>query len=160
MKNAQNLDSKGFQEIYNSGIKLEIAMILLWGVLCGGFLSSNKQATPGKRIMKIKVVDADGDRIGFKAAFGRIVALPLILLTIQTPERYAVHEKIDEMVSNNVEFESQQEMADYLQTPLTTATNILSLLILATWFINISRDGKRRAFHDILFNTRVIYEQK
>src|ERR1035441_8650583 len=48
--------------------------VLIWWVYTAAFLSSTWQATPGKRICGLKVVDYNGGRIAFGQATGRYFA--------------------------------------------------------------------------------------
>jgi uncharacterized RDD family membrane protein YckC len=51
-----------------------LSALFLWAAILGyflGFEMSGWQATPGKRLLRLKVVDARGERISFAQAFGR-----------------------------------------------------------------------------------------
>ena len=153
----QKLTEESLKVFYNSAIKIEIVMIFTWGAISALFISSNIKATPGKKIMKLQVVNKDNSKLKFFPALGRVIALPLIILTLQTPERYMVYEKLDK---TRQEISNQMELASYLQTPISSLTNILTLVLISFWYLNITRDSQRRAFHDILFDTRVIYVEE
>jgi uncharacterized RDD family membrane protein YckC len=56
--------------------------LLTWWAYTAAFLSSSWQATPGKRICGLKVIDGDGNRISFGQATGRYFASLLDALTL------------------------------------------------------------------------------
>ena len=56
--------------------------LLTWWTYTAAFLSSSWQATPGKRICCLRVVDYDGNRISFGQATGRYFASLLEVLTL------------------------------------------------------------------------------
>jgi len=75
--------------------------LLVWWVYIAAFLSSSWQATPGKRICGLKVVDYNGGRVSFGQATGRYFAfLPsgmfLIgcLMIAWTARRQGLHDMI------------------------------------------------------------------
>ena len=135
-------------------------MIIVWGIITAFFVASNKQASPGKMIMKMKIISGNGRKTSFFNAFARISALPLVVLMVQTPERYMIYENFDKINELAVKASEDEVIANYLQTPLTSLTNIITLILISAWFLNMSRDKDKRAFHDILFDTRVIYDEK
>lgn len=67
------------------------------------FLSSSWQATPGKKVVGIKVINTDGSRLSFLKALGRctigywlswlIVGIGYIMIAF-TPKKTALHDKI------------------------------------------------------------------
>ena len=56
--------------------------LMTWWVYTSAFLSSSWQATPGKRICGLKVIDYNGGRISFGQATGRYFAGLLNIFTI------------------------------------------------------------------------------
>lgn len=76
--------------------------LLVWWVYTSAFLSSAWQATPGKKICRLKVIDYSGNRISFGRATGRYFAslLSALLLFIGylriafNPRRQALHDSI------------------------------------------------------------------
>lgn len=56
-----------------TGINFLAPLGLLYFVYAALFESSSWQATPGKRILSLKVVDYEGNAVGFLRAFGRNV---------------------------------------------------------------------------------------
>ena len=75
-------------------------VILVWWVYTAGFLSSPWQATPGKRICGLKVIDCDGGRLSFGQATGRYFASLLsylllcigVLMVAWTARRQSLHD--------------------------------------------------------------------
>jgi len=74
--------------------------VLIWWVYTAAFLSSSWQATPGKRICGLKVVDYNGGRIAFGQATGRYFASILsylllcvgVLMVAWTDRRQGLHD--------------------------------------------------------------------
>ena len=56
-----------------TGINFLAPLGLLYFVYAAIFESSSWQATPGKRILSLKIVDYEGNAVGFLRAFGRNV---------------------------------------------------------------------------------------
>lgn len=64
--------------------------VFIWCLTYAWFLSSNMQATPGKKLLRIKVVNANGNSISYLRAFVRTVLpfvcfMPLIIALIILP---------------------------------------------------------------------------
>ena len=57
-------------------------ILLVWWVYIAAFLSSSWQATPGKKVCGLKVVDYNGSRISFAQATGRYFAGFLSVITL------------------------------------------------------------------------------
>jgi uncharacterized RDD family membrane protein YckC len=76
--------------------------VLIWWVYTAAFLSSSWQATPGKRICGLKVVDYNGGRVSFGQATGRYFASILsylllcvgVLMVAWTARRQGLHDMI------------------------------------------------------------------
>jgi uncharacterized RDD family membrane protein YckC len=76
--------------------------LVFWLVYFAGFESSERQATPGKSVLSLKVTDLSGRRIGFGRAVGRRFATILSALTLGigfamagfTRRRQALHDMI------------------------------------------------------------------
>ncbi|WP_184801661.1 RDD family protein [Nitrospirillum iridis] len=61
-------------------VTASIVNTLIWVAYCTGFTSSALQATPGKRLMRLKVGRPDGSRLSPARAFARVgVLMPLNL---------------------------------------------------------------------------------
>ena len=75
---------------------------LIWWLYYAGFESSRWQATPGKRVIGIRVTDAAGARVSFARASGRFFAKILsglicgigYLLAAFTARKQALHDLI------------------------------------------------------------------
>jgi uncharacterized RDD family membrane protein YckC len=76
--------------------------LVFWLVYFAGLESSERQATPGKRVLSLKVTDLSGRRISFGRAVGRRFATILSALTLGvgfamagfTRRRQALHDMI------------------------------------------------------------------
>lgn len=76
--------------------------LAFWLVYFAGFESSERQATPGKRVFGLKVTDLSGRRISFGRAVGRRFATILSMLTLGvgyamagfTRRRQALHDMV------------------------------------------------------------------
>jgi uncharacterized RDD family membrane protein YckC len=76
--------------------------LLTWWAYTAAFLSSSWQATPGKKICGLKVIDYDGNRISLGRATGRYFASLLDALTLGvgvfmvawTARRQSLHDMI------------------------------------------------------------------
>jgi uncharacterized RDD family membrane protein YckC len=93
--------------IMNHSIFIYALIIIFITILIGGiyhayFNSSSWQATIGKKLMKIKVVDLNGHRISFGQAIGRYLSKIVSCLTFcigymmagWTEKKQALHDKI------------------------------------------------------------------
>jgi uncharacterized RDD family membrane protein YckC len=94
---AANKRDIAFVNLMDDGFNL-----LIWWVYTAAFLSSSWQATPGKRICGLKVVDYNGSRISFGRATGRYFASFLsyflfcigVLMIAWTARRQGLHDMI------------------------------------------------------------------
>ena len=86
-----------------------LAIILMMALYHAGFHSSRRQATPGKKALKIKVTDGSGQRIDFTRAALRYLAvwlsaIPLLLgfaMSAFTARKRALHDIVtDTLVVN------------------------------------------------------------
>ena len=75
---------------------------LIWWVYTAGLISSSLQATLGKKILGLKVVDLNGNRISFGKATGRFLASILsglilgigYLMVAFNPKKQGLHDQI------------------------------------------------------------------
>ncbi|RDI47653.1 RDD family protein [Falsibacillus pallidus] len=98
------------QELTNSQL---IGMFAAYGIVViinllasilyyAGFHSSKMQATPGKRILGLKVTDLNGNRISFWRALGRLLAMSFLstilmigyIIAAFTEKKQALHDLI------------------------------------------------------------------
>jgi uncharacterized RDD family membrane protein YckC len=94
---ATNQSEYAFVNLIDDGFNL-----LIWWVYTAAFLSSSWQATPGKRICGLKVVDYNGSCVSFGQATGRYFASILSAVTVfigylmiaWTARRQALHDMI------------------------------------------------------------------
>ncbi len=79
-----------------------VSEFVIFGLFYGGFLSSKWQATPGKRLMGMRVIRTNGKPIGFWFGVGRFFAyyismIPLgigFLMIAWSDEKKALHDRI------------------------------------------------------------------
>ena len=96
-----------------------LAVVCLW-LYFAGFESSAKQATWGKRLMKIKVVGKQGQRISFARASGRFFAKILSYVTLYvgffmaglTNRKRALHDYVAETYVVKAEFQPGDDLPD------------------------------------------------
>jgi len=85
-----------------ASIGITVAMVLLGQFYHAYFVSSEKMATPGKRLCGLYVTDLEGHRLGFGHALGRNLAALASYLTLYigfimagfTERKQALHDKI------------------------------------------------------------------
>lgn len=154
-KQIESEDLSQYYSLYSSMIKAAIFSIIAWAALLAGITCSKWQATPGKRIMEIFVTDADGGKPKFLQCFMRYMALPLLILTIQTPERFYVYENLEALAQNPAATDADLQQS--FMTPISGFISIASLVVVCVWYGLISARPHKTAGHDILFNTRVIH---
>jgi len=85
-----------------ASIGITVAMVLLGQLYHAYFVSSEKMATPGKRLCGLYVTDLEGHRLGFGHALGRNLAALASYLTLYigfimagfTERKQALHDKI------------------------------------------------------------------
>ena len=83
-------------------VGITVAMVLLGQLYHAYFVSSEKMATPGKRLCGLYVTDLEGHRLGFGHALGRNLAALASYLTLYigfimagfTERKQALHDKI------------------------------------------------------------------
>lgn len=100
---AMETELSGGEVISIVGGYLIIILIGIFGSVAyfAGFHSSKLQATPGKRLLGLKVVDLDGNRISFWRALGRYFAMILsgimyigYIMAAFTEKKQALHDMI------------------------------------------------------------------
>ncbi len=144
-----------YYSLYTSMITVAISCIVVWAALLALVTSSKWQATPGKRIMGVYVSDADGGKANFLQCFFRFAALPLLMMTIQTPERFYIYDNLQELAQNPAA--TEDDLHQSFTTPISGFIGLVSLLVLCVWYGLVAMRPQKTAGHDILFNTRVIH---
>ena len=91
-----------------------------------GFLSSSWQATPGKRLLNIYVIHADGSRLSPRDALERFLAFIL------------------------------PSLAMYSTILSETTAQMLTIWLSMLWFVPILTTPERTGLHDKLCHTRVV----
>jgi uncharacterized RDD family membrane protein YckC len=99
---------------------------LLYAAYFSYFESSSWQATPGKRLLKIHVMHANGSRLVRRDALARFIAFSMFVFPAQ------------------VSFLSKDAAA------------MLTLWLMLVWFIPMVSTPVKTAMHDILCRTRVV----
>lgn len=151
----ENQTPQNFFALYQSMIKAVIVLTVLWAAVLA-FISNTKwQATPGKRIMGIYVIDASGAKPSFLQLFWRYASLPLAVLTIQTPERYYIYDALQAVAQSGTT--DMAEVAKSFATPISGLVGLATLVLICVWYALAAFRKQKTALHDILFNTRVIY---
>ncbi|MHC8509482.1 MAG: RDD family protein [Rhodospirillales bacterium] len=69
------LPSEAFMYVLQGDPVMMVTQLVLGILYFAGFNSSKMQATPGKRVLGLKVTDAAGNKISFLRAFGRYLAM-------------------------------------------------------------------------------------
>ena len=151
-------DVRGYFELYSSIIKAAIISLFVWAAMLALITNTRWQATPGKRIMEIYVTDADGDKPKFRQLFLRYLALPIFILTIQTPERFYIYENLQALAQNATA--TQADLQQSFITPISGLVSLASFVVICAWYGLIAFRPQKTAGHDILFNTRVVYGRK
>lgn len=120
------------------------------------YFHSQSGQTIGKRLLKIKVVNSNGDKLTFKQSIQRnaiifFQSLPWIFATIimiQTPE------SLDYLNSAHCMWEARKWPDFY--GPIATLVHITLAAQLIVFFLN----KKNQSLHDLIANTVVIVDQK
>jgi uncharacterized RDD family membrane protein YckC len=153
----EQIETKNLQQYYAlySGLVISaIACLVVWAGLLALITCSKWQATPGKRIMALYVTTAEGEKPKFLQCFLRYAALPLVILTIQTPERFYIYENLQALAQNSEATETDLQQS--FSTPISSFIGLLSLFVICVWYGLIAMRPEKTAGHDILFNTRVV----
>jgi len=154
-KQMKTEDLHGYYALYKSMIEAGLLCMFAWAAIMALITISKWQATPGKRIMDIYVIDDKGGKAKFVQCFLRYMALPLLLMTVQTPERYYIYENLEKLSVNATP--TQADLEQSFMTPISELVSLASLVIICLWYGLIAMRPQKTAGHDILFNTRVIY---
>jgi len=157
-KQMESEDVRGFFLLYSSIVKAAILSLLTWAVMLALITCTRWQATPGKRIMEVYVSDADGGKPKFMQCFLRYAALPILILTIQTPERYYIYDNLQQMADNASATKEDLQLS--FTTPISGLVSLLCFVVICAWYSLIAFRPQKTAGHDILFNTRVVYGRK
>jgi uncharacterized RDD family membrane protein YckC len=161
VKAAPNKDMALLTEMLNSMIYIEIIGVIIWSSLCALFYKSRWQATPGKKIMGMKVLRSSGAALTFWEGFQRTAALPLFLLMLQIWERKEIYSKLLEIKASPDSYKTIEEVFLFISSSQIVAYSDLAVMILGSmWLFLAAFTREKTAFHDILFDTRVIYDKK
>lgn len=67
-------DPAGMEAASGMGAFIQLVTLVIWLAYAAGFIASPLQATPGKLLVKLKVTDNAGQRLGVGRAVGRELA--------------------------------------------------------------------------------------
>lgn len=141
--------------LYSAMIKSAILCLLAWSAILAYLTASKWQATIGKKIMGVYVCSADGEKPKFLQSFLRYISLPLLILTIQTPERFYIYENLEQLAQKTAP--SPQDLEASFMTPISSFIGLACFIVVFMWYGSIAFRKQKTAGHDILFNTRVIH---
>jgi uncharacterized RDD family membrane protein YckC len=141
----QLYDYLGFSEVcYGERVLFAVFFLI---VVCGSiralFITSNLQATPGKVLFSLKVVDTNDKKIkSFFRAYFRETSFIFLRLLISIIITYYANVYIEGT-------ESEELIND---------RTIILEGILILWFLPIAFTPEKTAIHDVIFNTRVVHD--
>lgn len=160
IKAATNQEFEIIYQLYTHGVFLSLSGLGVVALILALFTISKWQATPGKRLVSIYIIDKNGAKAKLGNAFGRFIALPLFLLTIQFFQRQETYQKLAALKASGKIIPQLPELQAYLVSPLSTITSIVSIVVMFLWFLKIPFSSRKTAIHDDLFNTRVVKGRK
>lgn len=161
IKSAPNKDIAMLTEMLGNLVFIEIIGVVIWSAICAYFYTTRWQATPGKKIMGMKVVKLNGNKLSFKDGFLRTASLPIFVLMLQIFERSEIYSKLEEIKTNSQNHKSVEELIAFITSSSTAGiSNLLVITLGGIWLLLAAFTREKTAFHDILFDTRVIYDKK
>ncbi len=98
----------------------QVVAVVFWWLYFACLESGPRQATLGKRLLKIKVIGKNGERIGFGRATGRVFAKILSYITLNfgyimaglTNRKRALHDYVAETYVVKAEFQPGDDLPD------------------------------------------------
>lgn len=120
-------------------IFVQLLSVAVIGFACAKFYVSDWQATPGKKILSIKVVDEKGyGKISFNKALKRVF-LPIVCISVPATIASALMFTMPEL--------------SLVMGLIQTFLFILALF----WYVRVAFTKEKTALHDTLAGTRVIF---
>jgi uncharacterized RDD family membrane protein YckC len=116
---------------------------IFWCATVAWFFSHKWQATPGKRIMSVYVINKDGSKVVFGKAFVRTF-LPVAFISLLN---------FLAVMINNPESEIFGPMSVELKSFILP---VLFLLFVAVWYLIAAFTKEKTAMHDLIVGTRVL----
>ena len=158
LKNASEDNFEFLYQVNKNFIYFMLISIAIASCFLTIFSFSRWQATPGKKIVGIRLVTTDGSILKFWPIFCRYASLPLFILMEQIFQRRENYARLEQFHKAN----PPPKIADLMQMPITQISEITSLVIIVTisfWYLRIIFTSEKTAFHDLLFNTRVVQNE-
>ncbi len=117
-------------------------------------------ATPGKMLLKIKVVDVSGIPLSFQQALRRQSVDLGISVTSTILSLFAIYAATDEVFSSaagaGMFSEQRLQLFKALESPAQKNLSILANVWFALEFVTLLLNKEKRAIHDFIGRTRVI----
>ncbi len=153
-----NKDLTLVQSFIGNLIYLEIIASFLWAAIFAYCFTTRWQASPGKRIMGIYVIKANGGKVPFLDGFLRCASLPLFMLLVQIFARDDIYKRLGELAEHPEKYKTLEQMLAFVSgSEVVAQSSMVAFLLGATWVGMIAFTRQKTAFHDILFETRVVY---
>lgn len=130
------------------------------GVYYMWFVASPWQATPGKRWLGIYIIRADGEKMTAFDALKRYTAyfiptLPLMAIPFVAPQVPLTGVTLMTLADQNALLHVVQQAAEYSRVAVPLL--LVSLAMSGVWFLPAAFSKEKKALHDRLCSTRVVY---
>lgn len=158
VKPATSYDFNVIYQFYKNVIGLWIITFAAISLVLSLFACSGWQATPGKRLAGIYIIDEKGGKPKFLNLLGRFYSLPLFILMLQIFERAELYKRLDQIKASGKTVTDIADLEKQLQIggPVFEITNIIVLVTISFWFLRILFTPTHTALHDVLFRTKVV----
>jgi uncharacterized RDD family membrane protein YckC len=100
------------------------------------------QATPGKRIMKVYVVNKDGSKVSYRTGFLRTFLPAVLYWTVA--------------IIKIVLYPIDIPQADVLVDKTSLMLDCVAIILLLVWYLAIVFTKEKTAVHDMILGTRVV----
>lgn len=150
---------------YASKIVVTLAVVCIYV----GSTASSWQGTPGKRLFGIKVVHTRDGTMDIKRAMLRLmaVALPLLPMLVVSflPEVNKFTQGLQNLGPTPTVNDYVSYMSPYAQNHRTLIfaygfSTLFFMVSLPFWYVPAAFTAEKKAVHDMLCHTRVVYRQK
>ena len=133
--------------------------------------SSNWQGTPGMKVMEVKIVDAQGNRISWlRALVWCLVSMGLVAVTMAGMFYIQMHYDIEAIqklmwqmtISGRPTQAQLYELEQLMGMPIAefnammAQISLLTLVLCLVWFISALRGSQKAGFHNWITGTRLI----
>jgi uncharacterized RDD family membrane protein YckC len=161
LQSSSNREVSTVIEMLDNLVFIEVLSVTIWSAICAYFYTTRWQATPGKKIMGMKVVKSNGARLSLKDGFLRTASLPFFLLLLQIFERNEIYSKLEVVKTSPQNYTTVEELALFVfNSDIIAYSDLTVMLVGSFWLLLTAFTREKTAFHDILFDTRVIYAKK